>query len=511
MLITTLILWSVRLDNLMALLANIDPSYAAALMLERSAARSSLSSWSRLCGFEPAQHHELIISKLEAVARGEIRRLAIFLPPGAAKSTYSSVLFPPWFLAQRSGASILCASCNKRLADKFGRLSRNLIDEHSKTLGYTLAQDSQAVDDWGTSNGGVYFCAGVDSRIAGHRADLGLIDDPIGSLEDADSVNIRESVWDWYEWCFVPRLKPGGSIVVISTRWHEDDLMGRLLTKQLGKWEVIKLPMLATADDPLGRQPGDRLWPEYFTQEMVDEAQSNPRKWQGPYQQDPTPESGDYFKAEWLVGYQPHNLPKALTIYVASDHACSTKEGNKNDATCLLPFGVDEGDNVWILPDIFWDRADTGKVVTEMVDIIRRRDPVAWVAETEHIVKSIGPFLRKTLKEEGLYRCRIQEISGQRDKPSKARSIQGRMEMRKVFFPTFAPWWPAAQHELLTAWSGAHDDFADCLSVIGRYLDKYQAAAAEPQVPKPDYFTLGWLKRETKNRELILKEVKSGY
>lgn len=492
-------------------IANIDPSVAAAALMQRFAARTSLSAWARLCGFEPARHHELIISKLEAVARGDIKRLAIFLPPGAAKSTYSSVLFPPWFLAQRPSSSILCASCNKRLADKFGRLSRNLIDEHANTLGYSLAQDSQAVDDWGTSNGGVYFCAGVDSRIAGHRADLGLIDDPIGSLEDADSANQRESVMEWYEWCFVPRLKPNGSIVVISTRWHEDDLMGRLLQRQVGKWEVVKLPMIAGDGDPLGRQPGDRLWPEYFTDEMVKEAQSNPRKWQGPYQQDPTPESGDYFKAEYIVPYQPHMLPKALNVYVASDHACSTKEVNKNDATCLVPFGVDEGDNVWILPDIVWDRLDTGSVVDRMVEIIRRRDPIAWIAETEHIVKSIGPFLRQRLKEEKLYKCRLQEIPSAKDKPRKARSIQGRMEMRKVFFPTFAPWWAKAQHELLTAWSGQHDDFADCLSVIGRYLDRYQKAQPVEAEPEPDYFTLGWLKRKTESATASANSIKGGY
>lgn len=487
----------------------LTPEYAAELLIQRREARTSLVAWSRLCGFEPALHHQLIIKHLEAVARHEIKRLAIFLPPGSAKSTYASVLYPPWFLAQRTGSAILCASCNKRLADKFGRLARNLVDDHTHELGYGLSSDSSAADDWATTNGSVYFCAGIDSRIAGHRADLGLIDDPIGSIQDADSQQIRDDVWDWYEWNFVPRLKPNASVVVISTRWHEDDLMGRLLNKQSGQWTVIKLPMLAGENDILGREPGARLWPEYFTQQQVDEAMSSPRKWQGAYQQEPTPETGDYFREDWLVGYEPQNLPRALTIYCASDHACSTKEVNKNDRTVLVPFGVDEGQNIWILPDIFWDHAETDTVVQEMMKLIRRRDPLTWVAETEHIVKSIGPFLRQSLREEGLFRTRIQEIPSQRDKPRKARSIQGRMEARKVFFPKFAPWWPQAQHEILTAWAGQHDDFPDVLSVIGRYLDRYTAAMPEPEVYVEQPFTFGWLKAQERRKEAAL-EVRRG-
>lgn len=257
--------------------------------------------------------------------------------------------------------------------------------------------------------------------------------------------------------------------------------------------------------DYLGRRPGERLWPEYFTNEMVEEAKANPRKWQGAYQQEPSPEQGDYYKKEWLVGYEPHNLPKNLTIYSASDHACSIKDMQRNDPTLLIPFGVDEGNNVWILPDIIWDHLTTDKVVDEMVAIIRRRDPVAWIAETEHIVKSIGPFLRQRLREEGLFRCRLEELSGGRDKPSKCRSIQGRMEMRKVFFPKFATWWPKAEHELLTFPVGTHDEFADVLGAIGRYLDNLQPAIAPKPQPTIKEFTYGWLKDRHRKKELEIE------
>ncbi|HEY5960951.1 MAG TPA: hypothetical protein VIV60_30555 [Polyangiaceae bacterium] len=481
--------------------AKIQPAEAARLLALRRDARRSLAAWSRLVGFEPAAHHQLIIDKLEAVVRGEVRRLAIFLPPGSAKSTYASVLFPPWFLAQRAGSCILAISHNKDLIQKFGRKCRNLVDEHKKVLGYELASDSSAADDWGTSNGSVYFCGGIGSKIAGHRADLGLIDDPIGSIVDADSLLMRDAAWDFYEWDFLPRLKPNAAVVVISTRWHEDDLMGRLLHKELGRWTVIKVPMEAGHNDPLGRLPGDRLWPEYFTDEMVVEAKSNSRKWMGAYQQEPAPEEGDYFKKEWIVGYEPANLPKSLTVYCASDHACSEKDASKNDPNLLVPFGVDEGDNVWIFPDIWWEVADTGKTVTAMIEMMRRRQPVMWAAETEHIVKSIGPFLNVRLREERIYTTRMCELPSRRDKVSKCRSIQGRMEMRKVFFPKFANWWPKAEHELLSFPVGVHDEFPDVLGVIGRFLESLTYHTPPERHERLPAWSMGWLKEQVRRNE----------
>ena len=485
------------------------PQHPAAILLERREKRRSLIAWARHCGYEPAAHHRLIIEKLEAVASGLIKRLAIFLPPGSAKSTYSSVLFPPWFLAQRENASILCASHSASLATTFGKRCRNLIESNEKVLDFSLAKDSQAADDWGTSHGCVYFCAGVGGRIAGHRADLGLIDDPIGSIDDADSQLHRDKVWDWYEWSFLPRLKPNAAVVVISTRWHEDDLMGRIVARDGGKWEVIKVPMEAGTNDVLGRSPGDMLWPEYFNAEMVAEAKANPRKWQGAYQQEPTPETGDYFKKEWLIGYEPRNLPLALNIYCASDHACSTKQANNVDSNLLMPFGVDEGSNIWILPDIWWKVADTGETVKEMLAMMQRRQPLAWISESEHIVKSIGPFLQERKMEEGIYTY-VHELSAGKDKAAKARSIQGKMQMGKVFFPKYCPWWPKAEHELLTFPVGVHDEFPDVLGCIGRFL-------AEKSVPRTKTVrkqtidrTFGWLKESQRRHDYAFAATSNG-
>jgi hypothetical protein len=229
------------------------------LLEERQALaiRQSFIEFCRHCGFEPAAHHRLLISELEKVARGETVRLAIFMPPGSAKSTYASVLFPPWLLASSSW-NILAASHTTELAEKWGRRIRNLISEHSRTLGISLAADSQAAGRWSLDNGAEYYAAGVGTGIAGFRARLGLIDDPIRSHQDADSELIRDRIWDWYINDFKTRLIPHAAEILIQTRWRESDLAGRALNHE--EWKVISLPALAEAGDPLGRAVGEPLW-----------------------------------------------------------------------------------------------------------------------------------------------------------------------------------------------------------------------------------------------------------
>jgi hypothetical protein len=179
------------------------------------AVRRSLTEWCRFCSFEPAAHHRLLISELEKVAHGETARLAIFMPPGSAKSTYASVLFPPWLLASSSW-NILAASHTTELAEKWGRRITNLISEHSATLGISLAADSQAAGRWSLDSGAEYYAAGVGTGIAGFRAKLGLIDDPVRSRQDADSELIRDRTWDWYINDFKTRLVPHAAEILIQ-------------------------------------------------------------------------------------------------------------------------------------------------------------------------------------------------------------------------------------------------------------------------------------------------------
>ncbi len=232
----------------------------------RARLRKSLGDWSRLAlapqGLKPARHHRLIIGELEGLAKGKWDRLMLLLPPGSAKSTYTSLLFPPWFLARKPGGHVIAASHTAGLAVGFGRGVRGLIGEHKARLGLTIDPVSRAAGRFGLKSGGSYFATGVRGPVTGRRADLVIIDDPVKSQREADSAAAREHLWEWFRSDLVTRLKPGGRIVLVMTRWHPDDLGGRLLASG-EDWRVLRLPALAEEGDPLGRGLGEALWPAW--------------------------------------------------------------------------------------------------------------------------------------------------------------------------------------------------------------------------------------------------------
>ena len=472
----------------------------------RKGVRRSLASWARHCGYEPALHHQRLIEELEAVANGECKRLIINLPPGSAKSTYSSILFPAWFLCSRPDAAMIAASNTQDLAESFGRRIRNLIQQEHRVLGYRLSADSKAAGEWSTTMGGGYLAAGIGGTITGRRADLALIDDPVKGAEDADSDSYRNKQWEWYLMELKTRLKPGAPIILILTRWHEDDLAGRILAEEGEGWRVISIPMEAEENDPIGRSPGERLWPEYFTPEMVADAKKNPRVWSALYQQRPAPEEGDFFKREWLKPYAAEDLPADLVVYSASDHAV----GLRDDAsrTCLLSVGIDPAGTIWVLPDIFWKRADTEEVSNAMLAMMKRRKPLTWWAERGHISKSMGPFLRQRMREENTY-VNLEEVTPAKDKKTRAQSIQGRMSMGCVRFPTFASWWSDAMAEMLGFPHGKHDDFVDTLAHIGMGIDRMAGSVVVKPRPDPPVLSKRWIKESAKRKqryELALRE-----
>ncbi len=480
---------------------------AAKLLLERRQARRSLVSWARVCGFEPAKHHRFLIDRLEAVASGDIKRLLITMPPGSAKSTYGSVLFPPWYLAQKPNSSILSISHSADFAVSFGRKCRNLVIDHEKILGYGLRKDSQAADEWATTNGSVYFCAGIGKAIAGRRADVGFIDDPVGNREDAWSKTIRERNYNWFKTDFRTRLKPGAAIILIQTRWHEEDLAGCILRDEASDWVVINLPMLASANDPLDRAPGEMLWNDYFTPALLRDAQKDPMVFSALYQGDPTPQDGDYFKRDWIeaYAYNYEDLPPMdeLRVYVASDHAVSEEESA--DLSAFVPVGVDSSGVTWILPDVYWNRCDALVGVQEMITMMKRRKPLTWWAEKEKITKAMGPFLKRAMREEGVF-CYVEEVTPSGDKQVRAQSIRGRMAAGMIRFPRFAPWYNDALTQFMKFPAGAKDDFVDALAYIGLGLDKMGTGTQRaPVVDESIYYqskpiTLGWIKKSDERR-----------
>ncbi len=307
----------------------------------RQQIRTSLAAWSRFAltpaGLSPARHHLKLIFELEAVARGEVDRLLVLMPPGAAKSSYASVLFPAWWFTQHPMSSVLGASHTAGLAAHFSRQTRNLVAEHGPMLGYQLASDRRTAASWRIMPGGNYHSAGVRGPIVGRRADLVIIDDPLKSQAEADSPLYRDHVWSWYRSDLIPRLKPQGRIAVIMTRWHEDDFAGRLLNEQ-GSWRCLCLPALALEDDPIGRAPGEALWPEWESEAALLRKRDSigERAWSALFQQDPRPSLSALFRIDRIGVMDTAPAPDGPAVRAWDLAASYAGRGNDPDWTVGL-------------------------------------------------------------------------------------------------------------------------------------------------------------------------------
>lgn len=418
----------------------------------------------------------------------EYDTLLLFAPPGSAKSSYVSVVFPPHWMANNPSLSVIAASHSAELAAKWGRRVRNLIAVNSNTLGISLSADSQAADRWALEKGGEYLAAGAQAGIAGFRADLGIIDDPFGSKEDAYSQRIRDRVWDWYINDFSARLKPGAKRVIMHTRWHMDDLAGRVIeqAKATGeKVRIVTIPAIAGSDDVLGRKPGEYLWddPEGYNYAAFlrkRKTETAPMEWAALYQQEPVPEGGGYFKREWFKYYD--ELPRDLRHYGASDYAVTADGG---DYTVHGVAGLDGEGNLYLRD---WWRAQTSTDVWAdmLLDMGSRHKVFDWAEEKGQIEKSVGPFIAKRMQERNIHFPR-QQFTSVADKPTRAQAFRGRLSQGRVFFPRHAAWLADFETELLTFPAGKHDDQVDVCSLFGRMLD----AMYPPQdAPKVDFSKL---------------------
>ena len=261
--------------------------------------RSDLRSWSNAvlarAGQHPAKHHARIITALEMVESGKTRQLILLLPPGSAKSTYASKIFPAWYMMRNPRNSVIMACHTARLAEHFGRGVRGLLEEHAGRIDVRVRPDARAATRFSTDQGGEFFGIGVHGAVTGRRADLAIIDDPIKSFAEAESFTAREHLWEWFRSELVTRMKPKGRMVLVMTRWHTDDLAGRLAEK--GGWAVMRMPALADSYDQIGRMPGEALWPEWEDRAALEEKRVllGDRHFAALFQQAPLLASGTLF------------------------------------------------------------------------------------------------------------------------------------------------------------------------------------------------------------------------
>jgi predicted phage terminase large subunit-like protein len=415
-----------------------------------------------------AAHHMLISERLEAVERGDIDRLMIFMPPRHGKSELASKRFPAWCLGRNPRRQIIAASYNSDLANDFGRNVRNIVAEPEFRQVFpdvSLATDSAAANRMNTNHGGAYVAAGVGTAVTGRGANIALIDDPFKDREEADSERRRELVWDWYRSTLYTRLMPGGAIVLIQTRWHEDDLAGRLLDQERDQWEVLELPAINTQ--------GKALWPEWYDETALAriKATIGPREWSALYQQQPQPDEGTFFKREWFKNWQ--QLPK-LRYYGTSDYAVTDGGG---DYTVLTIWGVDENGDVYRREQWKGQTASDEWIEREL-DLIAKYKPLCWFGEGGVIQKAIEPMLKRRMRERNVH-CRLEWLPSVADKPTRARSFQAMAATGRVHFE------PGADlSEFLVFPAGKHDDEVDTASLIGRAIDQAHPAIVRAEQRK---------------------------
>lgn len=447
-----------------------------------------------------ASHHVMICDLMQGLMEGTIihegevvRNGILCMPPGSAKSTYANVVGPAWGIGKFPGYNIITTSYGTPLALKQSRKTRSIIGQEKYQLLFdtALSGDNKAVDDYSLTNGSTMRAAGILAGVTGNRADGVIIDDPIKGREEADSETIRQKIKDAIDDDLMTRLKPNAWVLYILTRWHEDDPVGRLLPEnydgesgffRCSDGEIYYVLSLQAQcdrdDDPLGREIGDYIWPEWFPPTHWRRFQSNPRTWSALYQQRPQPAEGTYFQKNWFGRYE--SMPEHYNVYMTSDYAVSDDKGDFTEHTV---WAVGHDDKLYMIAN--WHGQTTADVwIDEGLKMVCQYKPICWFGEGGVIRKAIEPFLKKAMREQQTF-CRVEWINPVGDKAARARGFQARASMGNVSFPEGAQG-DRAIYQLIRFPTGKHDDFVDTCSLLGQAIDHAHPAIVKLPPKEPD-------------------------
>lgn len=439
------------------------------------------------CMWKRARHLELLCEKLEAVERGEILRLIITMPPRHGKSEVASKKFPAWFLGRNPEKEMIISSYGADLAYDLSRLGRETLREWGPELwGVNISKESGAVGRWGIEgHRGGLVATGVGGPITGRGAHVAIIDDPFKNDEEANSATYREKVWNWYLSTLRTRLAPNGSIVLIQTRWHEDDLAGRLIKEMKNggeEWEVLNLPALAEEDDPLGRQPGEALWPDRFDEKALTSIKRTLGIywWSALYQQSPRSLEGKHFKRQYFRYYtfdeefyilhlpdgkQKRWLKDQCFFFQTCDPAGSTK--TTADYFVLGTWAVTPQREL-LLRDIVRERLEGPDQPALFRSGFQRWQPVIQGVEPANM----GLTLFQTLQRMGLP---LVELKPDKDKVTRALPMAARYEVGAVYHLQGAPWLDDYEDELIGFPNMEYDDQVDMASYAAVVLARLDA------------------------------------
>lgn len=396
-------------------------------------------------------------SELERVANGDTKRLMVMMPPRHGKTAIVTVRFPVWWMERQAGLRVIVAAYNQTLANKFSRMSRKLAQMR---LG--LREDRRAVEEWETQTGCWYRAVGVGGGITGTGGDLIIIDDPIKSREEAQSLTYREKVWDWYTNDLYTRLEPGGAMILVMTRWHEDDLAGRILSNGGDEWRVVRLPAIAEVDDPLGRVAGEPLNPDRYPLVELEKIKTVMGSWafEALFQQRPMPAEGGMFKGGWFkfVNAAPVQVVGRVRYW---DRAATADGGDYTAGVRMSR----TADGLYYIEDVTrgrWSPGERDKVIRQCAET----DPPGtqiWLEQEPGSsgVDSVQALIR-LLAGYSVHADRVTGSKQVRAEPFAAQAEAGNVVLVKGY------WNALFLDELMTFPNGAHDDQVD--ASVGAFL-----------------------------------------
>ena len=413
--------------------------------------------------FIEGKHHRVIAKKLEAVARGELKRLIINMPPRHSKSEFASYLMPAWFLGRNPKLKIIQATHNTELAVRFGRKVRDLIDDPEyKTIfpNTNLKEDNKGAGKWGTDKGAEYFAAGVGAAITGRGADLLVIDDP-HSEQDALSESAFDNAYEWYTSGPRQRLQPGGAIIIVMTRWGKKDLTGRLLAQQGGdvmsdKWDVVEFPAILPSDKP--------LWPEFWEKDALLSIKASlpASKWNAQWQQQPTSSESAIIKREWWKMWDKPKIPPLKYILQSYDTAFSKKQ--TADCSAITTWGVfqpEEGgpDHVVLLD------AQRGRWNFPELKEVAFEEYEYWEPDMVLVeAKATGTPLIDELRLRGIPALGFSPGKGS-DKVTRMHMVAPLFEAGMVWAPEDKSFADDVIEEVVSFPNGDNDDFCDSMTL----------------------------------------------
>jgi len=411
--------------------------------------------------FIAGSHHRIFAEKLERVARGELKRLIVNMPPRHTKSEFASYLFPAWVMGQKPETKIIQATHTAELAVGFGRKVKNLLDSEIYRDVFPdiqLARDAKASGRWSTDKGGEYYAVGVGGALAGRGANLCIIDDPV-SEQDALSPTALDNIYEWYTSGPRQRLQPGGAIIIVMTRWSIRDLTAKVLQKQAeggaDKWEVVEFPAIFPDTDNV-------LWPEFWSREELEGVKASipVAKWNAQYLQNPTAEEGAIIKREWWNVCDADEPPACSYIIQSYDTAFTKSE--RADFSAITTWGVfhpNESDEAAIiLLDAEKGRWEFPELKDAALRLYEDYEPDLVLIEQ----KASGTPLTQDLRKMGIPVSGFTPGRGA-DKFSRMNACAPVFESGMVYAPE-SRWAEEVIEECAAFPNGEHDDLADSMT-----------------------------------------------